>query len=168
MWLHLPVADMGISAVVVSVVKVFNADELKEKSGANLSMALKNIVNAERKFDFQRIEILTKGKYHFNFSGKIDSPIPAFDEIIPQVDFENRLKSSESVEHFNFHASIKLSITYPFIDFENYLDGAEDEGVENPNFFSWVEYCRDDALETLTETLKNESDLIPFLTIQGM
>ena len=61
-------ADSGIHSVVVSIVKLFNGDEIKAQGGSPLSEHLFHKTDGEREFDVQRVEIVTKGKDHFNFS----------------------------------------------------------------------------------------------------
>lgn len=161
-------ADSGIHSIVVSIVKLFNGDEIKGRNKSPLSESLFNKTDLEREFDVQRVEIVTKGKDHFNFSGKIYESLPKFDEIVHVDDFELSLKNSIEATEFRFHAAVRLSVTYPVSELSEYLDTAEDEGIENPNIFTWIQYCIDDAAEVILEDIGNTPDLKPLFTIRGL
>jgi hypothetical protein len=162
------VADSGVHSVVVSFIKVFYDEAISGKVGTQVSENLFTQVDTERVFDALRVEIVTKGKTHFSFSGKIYGPVPKFDEIIPLEDFERSINESKLAENFDFNASVRLSVTYPISEFSEFLEEAEDEGFENPNLFTWIEYCIDDANEVLGEDRRSAQDLKPLLTIRGI
>lgn len=161
-------ADSGIHSVVVSIVKLFNGDDIKDAKGKPLSEALFSEVDTKREFDVKRVEIVTKGKDHFSFSGKIYESLPSFDEIVAVEDFEASLKKGLESPSFNFHASVRLSVSYPISEFSEYMDAAEDEGIENPNIFTWIQYCIDDATEVILEDIGSSPDLKPLLSIRGI
>ena len=166
--MNLLMADSGIHSIVVSAIKVFNGSDIKGVDGKPVSERLFGLVDSNREFESQRVEIVTKGKDHFDFTGKIFEPIPRFDEIVSMEDFERSLSQSQEAESFNFHASVRLSVTYPVSELSEFLDEAEDEGFENPNLFSWIQYCIDDANEVFGEEIRNSEDLRPQLTIRGI
>jgi len=161
-------ADSGIHSVVVSIVKLFNGDEIKAQGGFPISERLFHKTDRKREFDVQRVEIVTKGKDHLNFSGKIYESLPKFDEIVPLDVFESSLKSSSKATEFRFHAAVRLSVTYPVSELSEYLEAAADEGIENPNIFTWIQYCIDDAAEVIREDIRNSPDLNPLFTIRGL
>jgi hypothetical protein len=161
-------ADSGIHSVVVSIVKLFNGDEIKAQGGSALSELLFHKTDRDRVFDVQRVEIVTKGKDHFYFSGKIYQSLPKFDEIVTIQDFESSLNNSIKATEFRFHAAVRLSVTYPVSELSEYLEAAEDEGIESPNIFTWIQYCIDDATEVTLEDIGNSDDLKPLFTIRGL
>ena len=161
-------ADSGIASVVVSIVKLFTGDEIKAQGGSPLSELLFHKTDGEREFDVQRVEIVTKGKDHFNFSGKIYESLPKFDEIVTIDDFESSLRNSIEATEFRFHAAVRYSVTYSVSELSEYLEAAEDEGIENPNIFTWIQYCIDDAAEVILEDIGNSPDLKPLFTIRGL
>lgn len=154
--------------MVVSIVKIFDADALKGLSGTPLSDKLFLEVDDKREFDVQRVEIVTNGQDHFSFSGKIYESLPRFDEIIALKDFEDALEQSLEACSFNFHAAVRLSVTYPVSELVEFLAEAEDEGFENPNLFTWIDYCIDDASEVILEDIGKSPNLKPLLTIRGL
>ena len=160
--------DSGIHSVVVSIIKLFDGDDIKGLSATPLSEYLFKEVDSKREFDIQRVEIVTKGKDHFSFSGNIYETFPRFDEIITVNDFEASLKQSMEASSFSFHAAVRLSVTYPISEFKEFLDEAEDEGFENPNLFTWLDYCINDASEVILEDIGNSPDLKPLFTIRGI
>jgi hypothetical protein len=161
-------ADSGIHSVVVSIVKLFDGDDVKGLGATPLSEYLFKEVDSKREFDIQRVEIVTKGKDHFSFSGNIYETLPRFDEIITVNDFEASLKQSMEASSFRFHAAVRLSVTYSISEFKEFLDEAEDEGFENPNLFTWLDYCINDASEVILEDIGNSPDLKPLFTIRGI
>jgi hypothetical protein len=161
-------ADSGIHSIVISVIKLFNGNDIQGNLGVPVSESLFGVVDSQREFDSQRVEIVTKGKDHFSFSGKVFELIPGFDEIISFEDFEKSLNQSKENENFNFHAAVRLSVTYPFSELSEFLEEAEEEGIENPNLFTWIQYCVDDATEVLGEDIRSTQDLKPLLTIRGI
>lgn len=159
-------AENGIHSVVVSLVKLFSGDEIKARGESPLCEHLFYKTDLERQFDVQRVEIVTKGKDYFNFSGKISESIAKFDEIVPIDDFKSSLMKSARETEFRFHAAVRLSVTYPISELPRYLESAVDEGIENPNLFTWIRYCIDDAAELFLEDIR-VADLKPLLTIRG-
>lgn len=161
-------ADSGIHSIVISAIKLFNGSDIQGNDGVPVSESLFKVVDSQREFDSQRVEIVTKGKDHFSFSGKVFESIPGFDEIVSFEDFEKSLKQSKETENFKFHAAVRLSVSYPISELSEFLEKAEEEGIENPNLFNWIQYCIDDATEVLGEDIRSTQDLKPLLTIRGI
>ena len=159
--------DYGIHAIVISNVKVFNGEELKSFPQSQISKTLMDLVASEPNFDDRRIEIVTTGEPYFNYSGKIFGPIPDFHEVVSKEQYERELDEGESADSFKFHASVRLSVTYFFEEFEEFMEWAKDEGDENPNLFTWMEYCTQDAFTTLRELTSDRSALRDELTVRG-
>jgi hypothetical protein len=161
-------ADSGIHSVVVSIVKVFKDDDLIGASGIPLSEKLFLEVDNKREFDVKRVEIVTNGRDNFSFSGKIYDSLPRFDQIIALSDFQAILEQSMSASSFDSWVEVRLSVTYPISELKEFLDAADDDGLENSNIFTWIDYCIDDASEVILEDIGKSPDLKPLLTIRGL
>jgi len=162
-------AEKDIHSLVISFTKLFSGDDIKDdKQSKNVSSKLFEIVNQQRNFDSIRVELLTNGQDYFKFSGKIFGPVPRFDQIVSFKAFEENIQKSFQATKFNFHASVRLSISYSISEFQSFLDRAEDNDLENANLFDWIQYCTDDATEVLGAEIAESQDLRPRLSVIGI